>query len=512
MDSAKRVIANTAAQYTKAVVNICLSLYSTRLILDALNVSDYGIYSVVAGVVGILGYLTNALVTTTQRYLSYYQGAGDVARVKNIFLNSLVLHIGMAILIFAALLSLEHFLMDVFLNIDKHRLDAAKFVYVTTALMLVTTIATAPFKSLLISRENIIYISIVEICDGFLKLILALTLLLVNTDKLVFYALGMLVVLLVNFGAFIVYCVLKYEESHVFSRKECRIDKACMKDITGFAGWTTFGMLAGVCQMQGSAIILNKFFGTIMNAAFGIAMQINGAVKFVSTSVLNAMNPQIMKAEGNGDREAMLQLAGKESKFSTALMMIISIPIIMEMPNLLDIWLKDVPENTVMFSRALMIAFIIDQTTLGLHAANQAMGRIRCYTLITTIPKILIVPIMWSVFHFGLSVSVAMWVYVGVEMLVALIRIPFMRSTAGLNMGRYLSCIIGRLLPLAIALTAASILFNTLLDFRFRFLLSIPTTIIVGLIAFWFGTLDKEEREYTSTLIRNKIGNANSKK
>lgn len=508
MDSAKRVIANTTAQYIKAIANICLSLYSTRLVLGALNVSDYGVYSVVAGIVGMLGYLTNALVATTQRYLSFYYGKGDMYFVRKVFFNNLVLHIGIALLFLFFLLGLEELIFDHFLNINPDRTQAAKYVFRITAVMLVLTIVTAPFKSLLIARENIIYISIVEICDGVLKLCLALILMAIGMDKLIFYAIGMFLVLVINFAAYVVYCLFRYEESHVFGLHQHLIDKQCMKGLTSFAGWTTFGMLAGVCQMQGSALILNKFFGTMMNAAYGIAMQINGAVKFVSTSVLNAMNPQIMKAEGVGDRQKMLELSEKESKFSTSLMLILSIPIMVEMPMLLEVWLKTTPDHTVMFCRALMIAFIVDQTTLGLHAANQATGHIRFYTICTTIPKILIVPIMWGILAADCPVMVTMWFYVGIEAIVACFRIPYMKHSVGLSIGHYLKTVILPLIPLALSICIVSFTLESVLTFKYHFLISLPLAFCVGLVAFWYCTMNHEERNYTLQLIKSKFGHA----
>lgn len=235
-----------------------------------------------------------------------------------------------------------------FLNIAADRVNAALAVYYVTILMLVMTIGSTPFKALLIAHENIVYISVVEVIDGVLKLALAIVLMNLDVDKLIFYSIMMLVILSLNFMAYFGYCKIKYEESRIAFKRNI-IDKQCMGQIVGFAGWTTFGMLAGLSQTQGTAIILNKVFGTIMNASFGIASQVNGAIRFVSTSILNAMNPQIMKAEGQGDRHEMLSLAGKESKFSSALMIIISIPLMYEMPSILAFWLKTVPPNTEVF-------------------------------------------------------------------------------------------------------------------------------------------------------------------
>lgn len=503
MDSNKRIIANTIAQYTKSIVNICLSLYSTRLILDALNISDYGIYSLVAGVVGIFGYLTNSLVVTTQRYISFYHGAGDIPHVKKIFANSVFVHFLICILFVTILLYIGDYTIGHFLNIVPERREAALIVYMVTTLMLVITIATTPFKALLTAHENIVYISIVEICDGVLKLCLALVLMFVDVDKLIFYALMMLCILIINFLAFLLYCFFKYEESRVPFRIDT-IDKQCIKQITGFAGWTTFGMLAGLSQTQGTAIILNKLFGTMMNASFGIASQVNGAIRFVSTSILNAMNPQIMKAEGANDRIRMLKLAGKESKFSAALMILISMPLIFEMPDILSFWLKEVPDYSAMFSQALMVAFIVDQLSLGLHAANQATGKIKIYTICTTIPKILLIPIMWGVISMNGSLETAMCFYIGVELLVAIFRIPYMKYSAGLNIKNYINDVLKPLLPLMFFTGLACCTTTYFLHFPFRFIVTGIVSVSVSIGCIWKYTLAESERSYLKTVLLKK--------
>ena len=503
MDANKRIITNTIAQYTKSIINICLSLYSTRLILEALNISDYGVFSVVAGVVGMFGYLANSLVVTTQRYISYYYGAGDKEYVKKVFANSLLVHIIICAIFCAILIPIGNYVVGSFLNIAADRVNAALAVYYVTILMLVMTIGSTPFKALLIAHENIVYISVVEVIDGVLKLALAIVLMNLDVDKLIFYSIMMLVILSLNFMAYFGYCKIKYEESRITFKRNI-IDNQCMGQIVGFAGWTTFGMLAGLSQTQGTAIILNKVFGTIMNASFGMASQVNGAIRFVSTSILNAMNPQIMKAEGQGDRHEMLSLAGKESKFSSALMIIISIPLMYEMPSILAFWLKTVPPNTEVFCRALMIAFICDQTTLGLHAANQAMGKIKIYTIATTLPKILLIPIMWGALKLGGSIEVAMACYIAIELLVALFRLPYMHHSANLNIRNYISKVIIPLVPLCVIECVVCHLMTSIQQFPFRFLITGMVSLMASSVAIWFFTFTKSERNYFIKLIKRK--------
>ena len=507
MNPTKRIIINTLAQYTRAILNIGLSLYSTRLVLEALNVDDYGIYSLVAGVVGILGYLTNALVVTTQRYLSFYHGAGDIEKVRRVFANSLFIHIIVALLFGLILFALRGLIMNgSTLNITASRLQAATYVYDITVLMLLVTIIISPFKALLIARENIVYISIVEVADGVMRLLLALTLLVIGGDKLIAYAIGMGGILVINLIAFMAYVFVKYKESR-FTISRSTLDKPIIGKLLGFAGWTTYGMASTICQQQGLSVVLNHFFGTAINAAFGLASQVNGAVRFVSTSILNAMNPQIMKAEGNGDRQQMLRLAGKESKFSTALMMVLAVPIIIEMPDILDFWLrnKNVPEHTCLFCRAMLLAFLIDQTTLGLHAANQATGIIRNYSLLMYTPKILIVPISWAMLACGMSVDSVMMLFVTIELAVAIARIPFLQITAGLSIRTYLREVLLPLLPQLAVACITSLALSALLHFRLHSLVTLPVSIAFSLVALWAFTLDRDERAFAKRLITSRF-------
>lgn len=500
MDPVKRVILNTTAQYTKSIVNICLSLYSTRLILSTLEVNDFGIYSVVGGIIGMLGFLTNSLVVTTQRYLSYYYGVGQKSLVKKIFANSLFLHIIIALILSVILYISERIIFDNILNIDPLRLDAAIHVYRVTAVMFVLSIITSPFKAVLIARENIIYISFIEILDGVLKLGLAISLFFFFSDKLVAYANGMTAVIGFNFLAFALFVVSRYDESRIKWNRNV-IDKSCIKQLFSFAGWTTYGVIAGVCQPQCTALVLNHFFGTMMNAAWGIAFQVNSASRFIATSVLNAMNPQIMKAEGNGNRTEMLKLASKESKFSTALMLIVAIPILTEMPNILSWWLSEVPDNTVLFCRMTILAFIVDQITIGLHSANQATGIIRNYTLINFTPKILFIPISWGMLYYGCSVTSVMWVFVLIELTMSLWRIPYLKATIKLDANGYIKEVIIPIIPIIICSGVLSCACTMLPNIQYRFILTFIAGGGMGVAALWYFTLSSEEKHYITNLI-----------
>lgn len=501
MEPVKRIIVNTVVQYAKAFVNICLSLYSTRLILDALSVSDYGIYSVVGGLVAMLGFVTNALVITTQRYVSYYHA--EPSYVARLFTNSLFLHLliggGLALVLFLP----QDWLVGQVLNIGVSRLEAASQVYVVSVVMLFVTIVTAPFKALFIARENIVYISVVEVFDGLLKLALALWLTEVAADRLLCYAYAMALIQLINFFAFSIYAAVRFEECHVLIRRK-DIDRDSLARLMGFAGWTTYGMGAIAARNQGIAVMLNHFFGTVINAAYGIAFQVYAAVSFVATSILNAMNPQIMKAEGEHDREKVLLLAARESKYSTVLMSLVAIPLMVEMPAVLDWWLKETPDGTVLFCRAILAGFLLDQMTYGLHTANQALGQIRNYTLLVYTPKLLTVVGVWLLLRGGYGVAGVMNLYVGVELLVSLVRLPFLKYTAGLRVATYLRQVLLPLLPLCVVLYGASWLCTWCGVSRYSVVLAVLLPVMAGAVAVWCFTFDGKERQYVKAFIKSK--------
>ncbi|MBR4389973.1 MAG: hypothetical protein IKT00_12475 [Prevotella sp.] len=492
------------AQYVKAVLTILLSLYSTRLILDALDVNDYGIYSVVGGAVSMLGFIVNAMVVTTQRYISFYIGRGDTNYVKKLFSNSLLLHLLIGAAIALLLLLAEDWLMSV-LKINPDRMGTARMVYVITTMMLLITIIMAPFKALFIAREKIVYIAIVEIADAFIKLSLAIWLSHINSDKLLFYALMMASIQLLNLLAYAGYSRWKFAECR-FTIHRRDIDRKTMSSIFGFAGWSTYGMGSIAARNQGIAVILNHFFGTAINAAYGLAFQIYSSMAFVSSSILNAMNPQIMKAEGADEHDKMLKLASKESKYSVALMAIVSIPVMMEMSSILEVWIKrEVPSYTAMISTFILVSFLIDQLTIGLHAVNQAQGNIRNYSLLMFTPKLLNLPLAYFMLLEGCSVESVMWSYLIIETLVAIARLPYLKRTAGLSISSYVHYTVWPLVPLFVASIVTSWLCIAFLHMPFRFLITVALAVSIASVTAWRFTLLPSERTFFVEMIKQKL-------
>lgn len=504
MTNSQRIIVNTAAQYTRTIINVCLSLYSTRLILAALGQSDYGIYSVVAGVVAMLSFITNALVVTTQRFLSFNHGKGDKDKIYQIFGNSVLLHLLIGAILVVILASLTHPVTHHFLNIDTARLNAASIVYMATILMLLLTFITAPFRALFIARENIVYISVVDILDGVFKVLAAILLASISSyDRLILYAALMTGISVFNLLAFSIYAFTHYEECHLPKLNEW--NKEYIHELSGFAGWTVYSTGCIIARTQGLSVILNRTFGTMVNAAYGIALNVTSAVHFLAQSVTNAINPQIVKAEGRGDHQKMVSLSESVSKYATLLISMVAIPVIAEMDAILSWWLTEVPENAVMFCRFVIAASIVDQLTIGLGCANQAIGKIRTYSIVINTIKVLTLPAAWGCLKVGLPVVSTMWCYIGFEFICAMARLPFLKVTAGISMRIFILHVFMRILCPIIVLVLCSVLITIYIEVPYRFILTICCSGICGLITSWFTALNQDEQRYIKVFINEKI-------
>ena len=499
MQPSKRIIVNTAAQYTRSIFNMVLGLISTRVILKTLGVDDFGIYSVVAGAVSLLSFITNALVVTTQRYLSVTQGEKNAEKSKTVFNNCLVLHLFIGLLIVTIMEILYPFLMNGFLNIPEVRLSSAKALYHTIVCVMWLTLVTSPFRAVIVSHENIVYISIIEVLDATFKLLIAFALYFINADKLFIYGVLLVGIQLFNLLALSIYAYSKFPEC-IMPRKDL-VDTKYMKEIFSFAGWTMYNIGCNFGRTQGIAIALNKAYTTAINAAYGLGFQVSGGLSALSQSLANAINPQLMKAEGAGNRNKMLRLAEVESKFSFLFMAALSIPALFEIETLLQLWLGRVPEHSALFCRMVIMAALCDMLTFGLGSANKAIGDIRNYTLLIYTIKLstLFVVILLLFARCPLySIAIA---YVVIEFISSIIRINFLKHTAGLNVRRFVRNVIFKeIIPICILVLACycSIWF---ISWKYRFIITFIGPIILFLASIYFWGLCPDEKQVISNYL-----------
>lgn len=430
MNNANRIAANTIAQYVRTIINVLLSIVATRWILQNLGESDYGIYTLVAGVVSLVTFLSNGLAVSTQRFLSVTQGKGNSFENRKVFNNSLFLNWSVTLFLFAIIEICSVFLFDGYLNIPSSKLFEAKTVYQLVALSVGITFLYSPYRAAIVAHENIVYVSAVEIVDSIIKLSIAYVLFFIPDFRLIWYSGLLVLVQILNCTAFVAYCSKKYEECKI---KISLFHKRTFNSMLSFTGWNIYNILCIAGRMQGIAIIINKFFGTVVNAAYGLSFQVSSAILSFTQAFSNAINPQLMKAEGGNNRSRMIKLAEFQSKYSFLLFAALAIPTILEIDTLLGIWLTEIPEYTAKFCIMVIIANLADLLTVGLGPAIQAIGRIKYYVLVLYTLKLLTLPLCYVALKLGYSINSICIIYVGVELVSSLGRLPFAKKIASIS-------------------------------------------------------------------------------
>lgn len=435
--TATRVIKNTGYLYAKMGITMFISLYTTRLILNSLGASDFGIFNIVGGAIAMLGFLNGAMASATQRFMSYSEGEGNKEKQKSIFNVSLVLHFGIAFIVGIVLLIAGYFFFNGILNIPVDRIFAAKVVYASLIVSTMFTVMTVPYDAAMNAHENMKYYAIVGILESFLKLAVALACVYTSYDKLIVYGSLMACIPLITLTIMRVYCHKHYEECTIRVKKYC--NKGLMKEMTSFAGWSFMGSASSLIGNYGNGLVLNHFFGTLLNAAQGIANQLNGMLMVFSNNMLKALNPVITKTEGAGHREKMLQATTTGCKFSFYMLAIFSIPAIIEMPYLLKLWLKEVPDWAVIFAQLQLVRTLVEQTTATLSTSLSAEGRIKRINQITSIMNLTPVIIIYLLFSVGCSpISMHVTNISIFGILISFSKVYFMKLHCGMSYSYYL--------------------------------------------------------------------------
>jgi O-antigen/teichoic acid export membrane protein len=493
MQASSRVVLNTIAQYVRTIINIVLSLITVRIVLRTLGVEDFGIYSLIAGVVSMLTFVTGALATTTQRYISYYQGVNNLKILKDVFANSFLIHLGLGIIVFVVLASIAPLLFNGFLNIPPDRNSAAVYVYFCVISMVLITFACSPFKALCVAHENIVFNSVIDVLDGIIKLVLVLLMVYIPWDKLVYYGLTLLFVQIINLVIFLTYCGNKYKEC--VWPKLSYIRGKYIKGMLSFAGWNIYSTGCWVGRQQGVAIVLNKMMSATVNAAYGVGFHISSYTNFLANAIAAAIQPQIVMNEGAGDREKALWLTSISCKFSFFLTAMVVVPCIFEIDSILKLWLGDVPEYTSLFCVMALSASLFNSLTGSLGHINQAVGNIKMYSILTNTPKLLTIPFAWLALYINMSLVWLVVIYVLIEFVCSWIRIPFIHRTASLDIAMFVkNVLLPEIVPTFLCVTTCFAC-SKMLDFKFDFILTFALSFIIYSFSIYKWGLTPREKD-----------------
>lgn len=503
MSTSSRVIKNTTYLYLKMGITMFVSLYTTRLIMGSLGASDYGIFNVVGGAIAMLGFLNSTLAHATQRFMSYAEGEGKLEKKRCIFNVSIVLHVVIAAVTVLLLLTAMFPLFNGVFNIESNRVGAARVVYYCLIFSTVLTIINVPYDAVMNAHENMLYYSIIGIFESLLRLGVAFVCVYTSSDKLVIYGILMVCIPFITLSIMKVYCHRHYKECVIAPRKYW--DGSLVKQISIFFGWNFLTAISSLFSAQGIGIVLNHFFGTVLNAAQGIANQVNGALSMFSGNMMKALNPVIVKSAGVGNIEGMNRAMLAGCKFSAMMTMFFGLPLTLEVNYVLSKWLKDVPTWAATFIVFQILQSIIVQMADSAATSVYAKGDIKYYAIWKSIMNALPVLLVWIAFYMGAG---PIWLYIPMIVVYGIlgdfVMIYYAHKKCGLNISDYLKSVV---LPIVgtffIMLLGGGVSVLFLKEGFIRLIATCTTTTIGFLVSALLFAISKDEKTQIVLVVKN---------
>lgn len=395
----RRIAKNTLLLYVRMIVLALVNLYASRVVLQCLGVSDFGLFDVVGGVIGMLNYLNTLLAGGTSRFLTIPLGAGDMERQKRAFATAGFLCLMTAVLILLLGETVGLWFVNTHLNVEASRLTALNWVYQCALATSVLTVIQSPFTASVIAHEKMGVYAAISVADAVLKLALVMMLTWSEGDRLILYAQMLLAVSIFDAVAYQVYCRRHFEEARVTFRAEASL----VRDMCSYSGWNMIGAFAGVMTNYGVNIVLNIFFGTMVNGARGIAMQVNGLVQQFYSNFQMASRPQIFKYYSQHNEPEMFRLIVNNSKYSAYLLLLVLVPVGFNIHGLLGLWLGQVPQYTVGFVWLSMVYCLLCAIEAPLGQGMHAIGKMKLPNCVNSLMNLMVFPLSYLCFHMGMS-------------------------------------------------------------------------------------------------------------
>jgi O-antigen/teichoic acid export membrane protein len=498
ISSNKRIAKNTLLLYLRTIIVMIVSLYTSRVVLQVLGVDDYGIYNVVGGVVTMFSLISSALSSSIQRFLTFELGHGDKEKLKRIFSTAINIQIVLAILIVFLIETLGLWFVNYKMNIPANRVYAANWVLHGSALAFAVSLMNVPYNALIVAHEKMsafAYISIIEVS---FKLGIVYLLYISPIDKLVLYSILQAVVMLIICVIYCCYCIHNFSEAR-YHRVH---DKELVKEMFGFAGWNFFTNGAYLFNTQGVNIAINMFFSVGINAARGIATQVQSAFMQFVDNFSTALNPQITKLYASGNIIEMVSLVNRGARFTYLLSLIICLPILVETDFILHLWLTEVPPHTVAFVRLAIIGTMIERLGKTGYTACMATGNIKRYVIWITSVGCLVFPLTIIAYYLGAPVETTYVIFAIVYIGVDAVRLWIMKGLLDFPVNTFIKEVVIRILIVTIVALIVPVLFVALYPSSFyRFIASIVLSLLSAIVASFYLGLTYTER----LMVRSKV-------
>lgn len=499
----KRIAKNTLLMYFRMFITMGVSLYTSRVVLNVLGIVDYGIYNVVGGVVAMFAFLNGTLSGATSRFLTYELGSKNNERLVKVFSSSFTIHLGLAILIFIIGETIGLWFLENKLIIAEDRMFAARIVYQFSIISSMISVIKVPSTAAIIAHERMNVYAYVSIIEVSLKLLIVFLLVIGNLDKLILYSFLTLVVTIIVTSIYQIYSYRKFPECKL----KISFDKEMMKPMLTYSGWDLYGNLSIMVRGQGINILLNTFFGSIINAASGIATQVQNSVTGFADNFLTAVRPQIVKNFAAGNIKEMQKLIFNSSKFSFIMLFLISFPLILENEFIMKLWLVKVPDYAIVFCQLSLINNLISIMFRTIMFSIHATGNMKRISFINGTIYILVLPVSYVLLELGFDpvtpfvVNIGLLIIGCISNLITLNKyipefsiLEFFKKVITINL---IIVFLGSILPLSIYL----IMNSGFLRFLF---VGFTSVISVGISAFYIG-IDNEIRNSIKSYVLKKL-------
>ncbi len=496
----KRIAKNTLFLYIRTLVIMAITLYTSRVILDVLGVTDYGIYNVVGGVVMMFSLLSGSFSSAISRFVTFELGNDSFHRLKVIFSTSVNIQIILSVIIVILGEIVGIWFLNYKMNIPTERLVAANWVLQCSLITFVINLISIPYNACIIAHERMKVFAYISILEAVLKLSVVYMLYASSFDKLSTYAILLVVVAAIIRLTYGIYCKRQFEECNY----QFTYDKSIVREMSGFAGWSFLTNTSYILNTQGINILINLFFGVTINAARGIAIQIEMAVLQLVNNFTVAMNPQITKSYASGNLDYMSMLVCRGAKYSCFLVLMFIVPFILETDTILSIWLNEVPAHTSVFLKLLMISMLPEVLGKTINTAVSATGRIKHYQILTTLLGCQIFSFTWLAFKLGYPASSTYVIYIVVYFILIFVRLYCLKNIVTFPANIFISQVIGRVLLVSVGviivpLSIIHYMEPSFLRLIFICIISIPNSICV----IYFLGLKQSEKDFFISKIKS---------
>lgn len=498
-NNTSRIAKNTIFLYLRSLVVMLIALYTSRVVLRVLGVEDYGIYNVVGGVIGLLATLRSTMSATYQRYFNVEMGKKNPKGVTNMFQLSLASQVILASIILFLGETVGLWFVSNKLVIPDNRLTAALWVYQASIISFILSIFSAPFGALITAYERMDVFAVISIIDSVLQLVIVFLIQVLPGDQLIVYAYLHVIVALFNFSFNLIYCKKNIKETVIGFKWNREL-----KSMFVFSGWSIFAELGNMAKTQGISIILNMFFGPVVNAARGVASQVLKAVNQFIKSFQTSFRPQLTKSYASGDYEYMRKLYYSSTKMSYYLIFTLSLPIILEIPFILRLWLGDnVPEYTAVFTRLVLLTAFVGTYSNPTSGIIYASGNIKLFSIIVGIGNVLILPVAWVVLEMGYGPASAMVVSLIMSILIQICRITIAAKVAPIKILEYMKKVVFPTVVFSIFSAIGPLcMIKTISSSFVRLLFVCIVSVLSCFLCAWLFGLNKYEKQFVLSKIK----------